>query len=77
MDKVEKYVGNLNEDIDQMQEKFRSEARSTIQRRRGEYRGTGISRLGEMQPVCVPWRVYGTVSPTAPPDKTNIPCRKR
>lgn len=36
LDNVEKYVGNLNDDIEQMQEKFRGEARSAIERRRDE-----------------------------------------
>lgn len=35
-DNVEKYVGNLNDDIEQMQEKFRGKARSAIERRRDE-----------------------------------------
>jgi len=36
LEKVEKYVGNLNEDIEQLQEKFRGEARSAIGSRRDE-----------------------------------------
>jgi ElaB/YqjD/DUF883 family membrane-anchored ribosome-binding protein len=36
LDKVEKYVGNLNDDIKQMQEKFRGEAQSAIEGRRDE-----------------------------------------
>jgi hypothetical protein len=36
LEKVEKYVGNLNDDIEQMQEKFRREARSAIESRRDE-----------------------------------------
>jgi len=36
LEDVEKYVGNLNDDIEQMQEKFRNEARSVIERRRDE-----------------------------------------
>lgn len=33
-EKVEKYVGNLNDDIESMQEKFRKDARKAIERRR-------------------------------------------
>ena len=33
-EKVEKYVGNLNNDIESMQEKFRKDARKAIERRR-------------------------------------------
>ncbi|WP_143420471.1 hypothetical protein [Halorubrum vacuolatum] len=36
LEKVEKYVGNLNNNIESMQEKFRSEARKSIERRRDE-----------------------------------------
>jgi hypothetical protein len=36
MKKVEKYVGNLNSDIEGMQEKFRKEAGKAIERRRDE-----------------------------------------
>jgi hypothetical protein len=34
IEKVEKYVGNLNDDIESMQEKFRKDARKAIERRR-------------------------------------------
>jgi ElaB/YqjD/DUF883 family membrane-anchored ribosome-binding protein len=36
LDKLEKYVSNLNDDIEKMQEKFRREARSAIEARRDE-----------------------------------------